>query len=223
MYTTTLPSLQWAYSIGGACARRVESSGVSSVPQNNFAFTQYIKKDIPQGQSVNFPVRIFVRVTTYQACTPCGNPCSVNILHRITENEGDQTMNDNYQMYTLLRTVGLQATDEEFNFDLNERQNGFYLAFQDNSLCSGITRIIVYRFQCPRRMPNSLTIHPASAASFSRDIDITPQCVSNAAISPSAESLVCTTMGEWVGNPLCACLLGYMQSAGGDSCVGEWG
>ena len=115
-------------------------------------------------------------------------------------------------------------------FDMTTSEDGLHLALQDysagnlNGTCVSISRLTVYRHECPAQAVG-LVRYPAKQAPVSGTVSVQTQCVDNAHRSSSSLSVRCDSDGHWSsGSPECECDLGYREVTqnGKRVCEGKW-
>ena len=106
---------------------------------------------------------------------------------------------------------------EKYNFTLDPSDTGFYVAIRDAGTCVGISRLRVYRYNCPSRQ-EGLVLYPETPAPASGSVNVQFTCVDNAYIPESeSDTVTCYHNGTWGTDfSVCECNLGY-----GRNCVGK--
>ena len=197
-------------------------------PQNNWLFTQHIRKDIDPDLDVDYTITIFVNITYRINNCPameCGR--SFKILNYKVNSPQSQSNYRNTGRYSLIGTPDTLFTEttETFEFTLSRSEHGFYLAFQDEGTCVTISRVIVYYQRCPANV-DGLVIRPEiifPRRGAENPISGRASCKANSTNTNSLEltanpDLTCS------GNPVCACIPGHFyqevtQGTGEDQIV----
>ena len=117
---------------------------------------------------------------------------------------------DKYEQFGRARSTTQSARFETHTFTLDPSDTGFYVALQDTGTCVGISRLRVYRYNCPSRQVG-LVLYPEVPAKVSGSVNVKLTCVDNASIPESeSDTVTCSSDGKWSSNiPLCECDLGY--------------
>ena len=116
---------------------------------------------------------------------------------------------DNYNQLVRVRpAVTSRVYNETFTFTMQSSQTGFYIAIRDTGSCIAVSRLRVYRYNCPP-FQTRLVLYPDAPAPASASENINITCVDNAVVSGSAQ-VTCGSDGRWgPENPVCQCHLGY--------------
>ena len=186
--------------------------------------TQFINKSLPAPDTD--PVRIYIDIT--YSFTECPSPrpgCNVE-LH--IENRpksfsfGENViMPDNHIQSTSDASNGTK----EFNFISSNLSTGFNLTLISHEGCVTVSRVLVYRYECPghdRQPTVDLGRRPATQAPISAFVSVTSYCAENSNFTgrPAVRMLVCSSSGLWSGAPLpCQCNVGYSRN--GNICEGK--
>ena len=218
--------------------------GYRSGDQNNWLFTQHISKAAPAVDSYN--VRVFVNMTARflgcfisLGCTP-----QLEILTFISNSQQEKTIYTNTTQYSgddftpsnILRDDnigGVSSVHQQYHFDLNTNQDGFYFAIHDHSgtdgstavsgTCVHVERLIIYRHECPAKAVG-LVRYPATQAPISGSVSVTTECASNSHTSGRLAA-TCDSEGYWTDHStLCECDLGYsemIETQTSQNCTGE--
>ena len=165
--------------------------------------TQYISKSVSAADT--YPVRVFVNIT--YSCPEEIRRCDPELQLQIRPNRidiaGDTTSSDTRHFY----------------FDIIQKEEGFYLQLRSQamSLCVTVSRVLVYRHECPGQ-PTGLTRRPATQAPVSGTVLVTPYCAENSHLATSvSQRLLCTAEGEWINSQNlmhCQCDQGYYKDGG---------
>ena len=199
--------------------------------QDNWLFTQYISKALPQTAADNYTVRVYVNITyTFLSCRVRAN-CKEEFLlqNYITNSEQSLTCSQNSQFSgsaimpnNIIRKSSNSETSTARYFDMTADQDGFYFAFQDvgsNNLrgtCVAVSKLIIYRHEC-RAQAVGLVRYPVTQAPASGTIFVTTQCVPNAKRNSSSLTVSCGSDGCWGSErPTCQCNVGYQMATNTD-------
>ena len=211
--------LQWQQGAGGICRYQVRVCGFNQPGelQNNWFFTQHISKDFDPN-IYNYPVDIRVEIRYAGISCRKRHGCNPNfsILTYITNNpqlsstQGNGYMNRNNYMNNVTITPEQTSTSytEIQSFTLQPSQIGLYVAIQDYGTCLGISRMRVYRNNCPSYQ-DRLVLYPDAPAPVSDSVPVVTSCVDNA--EPIGSSTVmCGSDGTWRrATATCGCSPGY--------------
>ena len=184
--------------------------------------TQFINKSLPAPDT--YPVRIYIDIT--YSFTECPKPgCDVE-LH--VENHpkhfsfgGNVTVHDNHIQSTNDSSNGTK----KFNFDSSTLSTGFNLTLISREGCVTVSRVLVYRYECPghdRQPAVDLGRRPATQAPVTGFVSVTSYCAENSNFTgrPAVRMLMCSSSGDWFGAPLpCQCDVGYSRN--GNICEGK--
>ena len=221
-YTDTIhPYLQW--SSQGTC-----NGGSVSVcaggHREKRLLTQFINKSLPESHTD--PLRIYVNVTySFTDCLGMQQHCDVELL-RATNSNGygsDGIMPDNLIEYT----SSVSSGTKQFFFDSSTSVTGFYLALRSRDACVTVSRVLVYRYECPgsdRIPPTSLLRRPATPVNVSSGQirPVTPYCADNAHLRDETLTIACGSGGRWNdGGARCECNSGYREDEEGTTCKGR--
>ena len=115
---------------------------------------------------------------------------------------------NNYDQFGRARSTTQSARFETHTFTLDPSETGFYVALQDTGTCVGISRLRVYRYNCPSRQVG-LVLYPETPAPVSGSVTINVKCVDNAVASGSTQ-VTCHSNGTWgPDTSQCECSLGF--------------
>ena len=221
-YTDTIhPYLQW--SSQGNC-----SGGSASVCSQGSIekrlLTQFINKSLPESHTD--PLRIYVNVTySFTDCLGEQQHCDVELLLANYSNgySSGGIMPDNLIEYT----SSVSSGTKQFFFDSSTSVTGFYLALRSREACVNVSRVLVYRYECPgsdRLPPTSLLRRPATPApaSSGQIRRVKPYCADNAHLRNETLTIACTSNGRWNdGEARCGCNSGYREDEEGTTCKGR--
>ena len=217
--------IQWI-SAGEMC-RNSAVEACHGGPGDEFLDTQIINKSLPAPD--DYPVRIFVNIT-YSFMSSCPGPmgCVDNFelqVGTIKEN-GEMSYSDNGIMPDhRIQDTTLSGT-QHFYFNSSQDEDNFVLRLKGHpprGVCLSISRVLVYRHECPghERLSTGLAHRPATQSAIDKDVPVTAQCAENSNHSEWSRphSLICTPRGEWVNDQThCICDLGYSNDDEPDTC-----
>ena len=200
--------------------------------QNNWLFTQYISKALPQTAADTYTVRVYVNITyTFLSCRVRANCREEFLLQNYITNSEQQslTCSQNSQFSgsaimpsNIIRKSSNSETSTARYFNMTADQDGFYFAVQDigsddlRGTCAAISKLIIYRHEC-RAQAVGLVRYPATQAPASGTVSVTTQCVPNAQKSSSSLDVMCSSDGYWGSErPTCQCNVGYQTATNGD-------
>ena len=112
----------------------------------------------------------------------------------------------------------------QFSFLSNNTSSGFSLALRATEACVTVSRVLVYRYECPGhdRLPTGLSRRPPTQAPDSGSVRVNPYCAEHSHFSTAngQNKLVCLSNGTWLNEqPQCVCDEGYKQDV--DTCKGK--
>ena len=187
--------------------------------QNNWLFTQHINKDF---NHTKYAYSVQIRVEVIYALQSCRDrlDCDMGfrLLNYITDTQqvadttGDGYMNtENYDEFGRARPSSTtRSYFETYPFTLDASDTGFYVALRDKGTCVGISRLRVYRYNCPSRQVG-IVLYPETPAPETGSEGVDVSCVANANISGSPQ-VICHSNGTWgPENPVCKCHCGYEE------------
>ena len=90
-------------------------------------------------------------------------------------------------------------------------------------VCLTISRVLVYRHECPdhERLSTGLDCRPATQSAIDKNVPVTAQCAENSHHSEwnRPDHLMCTPRGDWLNDQThCVCDLGYSNDDEPDKC-----
>ena len=215
-------SLQW-YSAGGTC----ENSAVavcSGHRGDKFLDTQVINKSLPAPDV--YDVRVFVNIT-YSFMGRCPEERSSR-MHDDMENCDDyfellfETLGNYESVDRHYRKDGIEPDNrisdstlsgtQHFYFDSTPNNDRFALRLRSRGegVCVTVSRVLVYRHECPGhdRLSTGLTHRPATQAAIDRAVPVTPYCAENSHHSEFSrpDVLICIPEGLWLNDQTqCVC------------------
>ena len=217
--------IQW-YSTGGVC----NDSAVavcSGDPGNKVLRTPNINKSIPAPDE--YPVRVFVTLYVSYPFLNCSEEreCDDDLeLQSVLYTDSGQTFFIQSRVFPDSRTFIQDTIQYHFHLDLTERMDifGLSLISREGDTCVNVSRVLVYRHECPghERQSTGLTRRPATQAPVNGTVSALPFCVENSHPSEMSElePLMCTAEGEWMNDgPQCVCDVGYYND--GPTCKGN--
>ena len=179
--------------------------------------TQNINKSVPAPDE--YPVRIFVNISySFSNCSSGVNGCDSFIeLRRLIQ----QIHGSHVSGYGVLPDNRIQngttSGTQQFYFDVDEAQQhtGLVIVARYLRVCTTVSRVLVYRYECPDQWMG-LAHLPATQAPTSGAVSVVPQCAEN---SHPINNVICTALGEWIGNVAinCECDYGYFKFQ--DTCI----
>ena len=177
--------------------------------------TQFINKSLPAPDT--YPVRIYIDIT--YSFTECPKPgCDVE-LH--IENYSESF---SFGENVIMPDNHIQRTNETFNgskkfyFDSSTSSTGFNLKLISREGCVTVSRVLVYRYECPghdRQPTVDLGRRLATQAPVIGSVSVTSHCAENSNFTgrPAVRMLMCSSYGLWSGAPLpCQCDVGYSRN-----------
>ena len=196
-----------------------------SGPQNNWLFTQYISKALPQTAADTYTVRVYVNITyTFLSCRVRAKCREEFLLQNYITNSEQQSLTCNQTSQfsgsanmpsNIIRKLSNGETSTARYFDMTADQDGFYFAFQDigsgnlRGTCVAVSKLIIYRHECPAQAVG-LVRYPTAQAPASGTVSVTTQCVPNAQKNGSSLDVMCSAEGYWGSErPGCVCSPGY--------------
>ena len=206
-----IPLIQWQHSVGGICRWSVQSCGSSVGPQENWAFTQYIRKNAPVGTDYDVTVCVNVthRISNCREKHGC-NP-EFEVYKYIANSAQPQEVVKNKTLYSrmLHRRVPVAATlTDQRCFEMAPGQLGFYIGLRDPNSCVLVSRVLAYRHECAARQVG-LVLYPRTAAPVSGSVNVDTTCAPNSERTTSLR-VTCNSDGLWEGSdPVCICKPGY--------------
>ena len=215
--------LQFKQTTGGICRWSVKSCGYRSGEQENWLFTQYIKKMAPS--STNYNVSLFIdflftisNCRQRHRCTPTMEVYKFDV--NSPQPRDIYTNRNNYALVHRKSGASQFTQSLSINKTLSADTLGFYIAVRDHTSCIQIAQMLVYRYQCSQKQVG-LVIFPETAAPITDRITISALCVPNA--SPVTDmDVTCDSRGHWDGSGTCKCDPGYIFNRGNQSCDREW-
>ena len=214
--------LQWNET-GGIC----ENSAVtvcSDSPGDKLLLTQPINKSLPAPDI--YPVRIFVNISySYMDC-PTRTPCNYDL--QLEMNSGGSPLSADGIMPDSRIRDG-DGSEMQFYFDLDPHENDLFhlvLVSRPMTYCVTVSRVLVYRYECPghERQSAGIARHPATQAPVNETVSVTSQCAENAHHTELSQpnSLFCSSEGKWNNDQtVCECDWGYYRDD--DVCKGNIG
>ena len=187
--------------------------------------TQSINKTLPSPNT--YPVRIYVNITySFMSCPR--RECDDNFELLLANYSSNGTsyqygeggiMPDN----SIQNTSGISSDTKQFFFDSETSFAGIFLALRSVEACVTVSRVLVYRYECPGhdRLPTTdLLRRPATQAPSSL-MPVTPYCAENSHLVNKTSTILCRSDGVWVnGKARCECDSGYTEDQEGTTCKG---
>ena len=222
---STVFLLQWI-AAGGMCGDSAVTV-CSRSEGSKLLLTQIIDKSLPSPDE--YPVRVFVNISySFIDCPPGPGHCDREFELQFAEMTGDQVFAVRGNDSDIMPDNHIRDTEigeMQLYFDLNANKNEQFrlaLVSRSNGACVTVSRVLVYRYECPdnERQSVGLTHRPATQAPVTGVVSATPQCVENSdhAEHSRPELLVCTAQGMWQNDlTLCVCNDGYYRER--DICI----
>ena len=103
---------------------------------------------------------------------------------------------------------------KRFSFHSQTTSSGFHIRLEGDSVCVTVSRVLVYRYECPGhdRQPTGLARRPATQAPYAGAVHVMPFCAENSHFSDISNhnSLTCQYDGTWLNDQShCECDDGY--------------
>ena len=225
-YTDTIhPYLQWS-SQGNCSGGSASVCAQGSIEKG--LLTQFINKSLPESHTD--PLRIYVNVTySFTDCLGMQQHCDVELLLANYSNNDRSGYGSGGIMPDRLieYTSSVSSGTKQFFFDSSTSVTGFYLALTSIEACVNVSRVSVYRYECPgsdRLPPTSLLRRPATPAPASSGQlrHVTPYCADNAHLRNETLTIACRSDGIWNdGGARCKCNSGYREDEEGTTCKGR--
>ena len=185
--------------------------------------TQIIRKDLPTLDT--YPVRVFVNITYSTNCSTNMSYCETDVFLKVKDVE-TETLIEIMPESNLNKTSNFQ--EKEFSFDLSPNETEQFqllVVSPPNSGCITVSRIFVYRYECPghERQPTGLVRRHPVQAPISDDVPppFPSYCAENSHPTQysSSEFLRCTAEGHWINDQTdCQCDEGFYRD--NDVCRG---
>ena len=188
--------------------------------------TQNINKSLPAPDE--YPVRVFVTLYVSYPFLNCSEEreCDDDLeLQSVLYTDSGQTFFIQSRVFPDSRTFIQDTIQYHFHLDLTERMDifGLSLISREGDTCVNVSRVLVYRHECPghERQSTGLSRRPATQAPVRETVSVTPYCTENSNHSKGSipDRLVCTAEGEWINDGTeCICDIGYSKIK--DKCEG---
>ncbi len=224
--------MQWIQSTNLPCRQSVFACGYDIGPQENWLITQYINRTISDGTHLP-QVRVLVEFEL-DSC-PEGIICERSfVLYKYETSVESDSLARSISKYQRTHGVFLgndtrynikQNRAIELNFDTDKE--GFYLAIVDETLCIGVTRVIVLYHVCPGGVMDNVNQPETLAPHFehlNQPLAVSAQCVEAASPENGVSAMLnCNQGGAWtpVQGSGCRCNPGFIASEDGSSCTGK--
>ena len=187
--------------------------------------TQFINKSLPAPDT--YPVRIYVNVTVSGTCSGpgCNYDFELLVSHIISGEPEEYTGNGiRPDSFIPLSEVNVSGT-KQFSFDSQTTSSGFHIRLEADHACVTVSRVLVYRYECPGhdRNPTGLARRPATQAPDVGAVFVNQFCAENSHFSDISNhnSLTCQYDGRWLnGQAHCECDDGYNNDRDADVCEG---
>ena len=174
--------------------------------------TQIIRKDLPAPDT--YPVRLFVNINYSTNCSTSMSDCETDVFLKVKDVVND-TLIEIMPESNLNKTSSFQ--EKQFSFDLRPNETEQFqllLVSPPNSGCITVSRIFVYRYECPGQPIDLVRRHPVQAPiSGEVPAPFPSYCAENSHHTHgSSESLRCTAEGRWMSDQTnCQCDEGFYQ------------
>jgi hypothetical protein len=170
--------------------------------EGKWLLTQFINKTLPSPNT--YPVRIIVNITySFMDCSMphCYGDFELVLANyskgiRYSYGEGG-IMPDN----SIQNTSGVSSGTKQFFFDSETWIYQFSLALISRNSCVNVSRVLVYRYECPGhdRQPTTDLIHrPATPAPVCGSGVVRPSNTEFCDVTIPYKTLMCTSQGVWL-------------------------
>ena len=173
--------------------------------------TQIIRKDLPAPDT--YSVRVFVNITYSTHCSTNMSDCETDVFLKVKDVE-NETVPEIMPESNLNKISSFH--EKQFYFDLSPNETEQFqllLVSPPNSGCITVSRIFVYRYECPGQPIDLVRRHPVQAPiSGEVPAPFPSYCAQNAHPTQysSSESLRCTAEGHWISDQtICHCNEGF--------------
>ena len=200
--------------------------GFSVGVQENWLITQHINTVLPGGGGERLRKVTIQFEGTLNGCDITRHCRQSFEVYKWQTSTINRTAAANTINYARVGRVSPAVTDETFttllDIQLDDDEDGFYLAVVDLGTCITLTRILVLYYVCPEET-SELISRPEAIDSES--IDGTPavegQCIRNSSTESGADPLlICGAGGQWQVIKPCLCNPGYQLDSSQDHCSG---
>ena len=218
--------MQWVQQGAVACAGTVTVCGFSEGAQKNWLITQHINTVLPGGGGERLR-KVTVQFEGSLNGCDISRQCRQSFeVHKWLTSTTDRTAAANTVNYVKVDRISPAFTDGAMSFneliyiELDDDEDGFYLAVVDTSTCVTLSRILVLYYVCPEET-SELISRPEAIDSES--IEGTPsvegECVENSSTESGADPLlICGAGGQWQVIVPCLCNPGYQLDSSQDQC-----
>ena len=189
-------------------------------PREKHLQTQFINKSLPAPDT--YPVRIYIDITYSFTECPKQKECIVE-LH--VENHPERFSYGDGVIRHIESTNETSNGTKKFDFDSSTLSTGFNLTLISREGCVTVSRMLVYRYECPghdRQPTVNLGRRPATQAPVIGFEPVTSYCAENSNFTGDKpiRMLMCSSHGHWFGATLpCQCDVGYSRN--GKICEGK--
>ena len=193
------------------------SCGYREGHQDNWLFTQYIKKSAPANTNYNVKLIIDMSYTVSNCRTRhgCNPDIAVYIFNTTRQQERESyTDPDNYKLLNKTRGASFLTKMMHIEVEVPPSVAGSYIAVHDNTSCVTVAQLKVSRYQCKTKQVG-LVVFPETAAPVEHDLRVTASCKPHS--SPITDlTVTCDSTGHWSGSATCVCDPGYKKVFGSD-------
>ena len=185
----------------------------SDSPGDKLLLTQLIDKSLPAPDI--YPVRIFVNISySYMDC-PKRTPCNYDLQLEMNSGGSQSLSPDGIMPDSHIQDA--DGSEMQFYFDLDPHENDLFqlvLVSRPMTYCVTVSRVLVYRYECPghERQSAGIARRPATQAPVSETVSVTSQCAENAHQTQHSrpDALLCSSEGKWYNDQTtCECDRGY--------------
>ena len=222
--------MQWIQLGTATCSGTVTVCGFPVGAQENWLITQHINTVLPGGGGERLRKVTVQLEGTLNGCD-ISRQCRQSFdVYKWQNSTIDRAAAANTTKYIRVGRVSPADTggNEDFvndlDIQLDDNEDGFYLAVVDLSTCVTLTRILVLYYVCPEET-SELISRPEAIDSES--IEGTPpvegECVENSSTESGADPLlICGAGGQWQVIKVCLCNPGYQLDSSQDQCSGTY-
>ena len=179
--------------------------------------TQIIRKDLPAPDT--YPVRVFVNINYSTNCSTNNmSDCETDVFLKVKD-VVNETLIEIMPENNLNKTSIFQV--KQFSFDLSPNETEQFqllLVSPPNSGCITVSRIFVYRYECPayERRPTGLVRRHPVQAPINGEVSapFSSYCAENSHPTQydSSELLTCNAHGQWHNDQTgCQCDEGFYR------------
>ena len=215
------------------CRWSIQSCGYRHGSQENWAVTQYIRKNTPPDTDITVEICVNLTFTISNCrqrfgCTPAIEIYRYDTNLERTLHELDEKLESDLETRRYFRRIYRQTRSstlsfrDQFCFNMGSNELGFYLGIRDHTSCILLANMLVYRHECGEKQVGLVNFQRTASAS-SRTRAVEAQCIENAE-SSSSLLVHCRSDGTWTDAiSECQCTPGYREmidEEGNKHCVG---